>query len=78
MSYPRPQNATQKEEGMETLVHCRNCGEDTNRADWEAARRCCVHCGEAAGAVARGLDALAALRERMELELAWRPVAGHA
>jgi len=28
--------------------------------------------------MARGLDALAALRERMELELAWRPVPGHA
>ena len=78
MSYPNPQTASQKEARMETLVHCRNCGEDTNRADWEAARRCCVHCGESAGAVARGLDALAALRERLELELAWRPVAGHA
>jgi len=63
---------------METIVHCRNCGEDTNRADWEAARCCCTHCGESAGAVARGLDALASLRQRMELELAWRPVAGHA
>ena len=50
---------------METIVHCRNCGEDTNRADWEAARRCCAHCGEATGAVARGLDALVALRERL-------------
>ena len=78
MSYPLDQSARQKEEIMETIVHCRSCGEDTNRADWEAARRCCVHCGEASGAVARGLDALAALRERMELELAWRPVAGHA
>jgi hypothetical protein len=28
--------------------------------------------------MARGLDALALLRERMELELAWRPVVGHA
>jgi len=28
--------------------------------------------------VARGWDALALLRERMELELAWRPVTGHA
>jgi len=28
--------------------------------------------------MARGLDALASLRERMELELAWRPMAGHA
>ena len=63
---------------METLVHCRNCGEDSNRADWEAARQCCVHCGEAPGAMARGLDALATLRARMELELAWRPVVGHA
>jgi len=63
---------------METLVHCRHCGEDTNRPDWEAARRACVHCGEATGTMARSLDALAALRERMELELAWRPVAGHA
>lgn len=78
MSYPWRQTASQKEEGMETLVHCRNCGEDTNRADWEAARRCCAHCGETAGAVARGLDALATLRERLELELAWRPVTGHA
>jgi len=63
---------------METLVHCRNCGEDTNRADWEAAQNRCAHCGETAGAVARSLDALAALRERLELELAWRPVTGHA
>ena len=63
---------------METLVHCRSCGEDSNRADWEAARRCCVHCGEASGTMARGREALMALRERMELELAWRPVAGHA
>ena len=78
MSYPMKQTARQKEEVMETIVHCRSCGEDTNRADWEAARRCCVHCGEAAGTMARSLDALAALRERMELELAWRPVAGHA
>ena len=37
-----------------------------------------AHCGEPTGAMARGLDALASLRERMELELAWRPVAGHA
>jgi ribosomal protein L37E len=63
---------------METLVHCRTCGEDSNRADWEAARRCCAHCGEAASPMARGLDALAALRERLELELAWRPVNSHA
>ena len=78
MSYPKPQTASQKEERMETMVHCRSCGEDTNRADWEAVRRCCPHCGEPTGAMARGLDALVALRERMELELAWRPVAGHA
>jgi len=78
MSYPQGQTASQKEEGMETIVHCRSCGEDTNRADWEAARCCCAHCGESAGAVARGLDALASLRQRMELELAWRPVPGHA
>ena len=62
---------------METLVHCRNCGEDTNRADWEAARRSCAHCGEPVGTLSRGLEALAALRDRMELELAWRPVVGH-
>ena len=78
MSYPVPQTASQKEEGMETIVHCRSCGEDTNRPDWEAARRCCAHCGEPIGPVARGWEALANLRERMELELAWRPVAGHA
>ena len=78
MSYPCAQSASQKEDRMETLVHCRNCGEDTNRADFEAARGCCPHCGETAGPVARGLDALAALRARMELELAWRPVPGHA
>ena len=78
MSYPILQTASQKEKLMETIIHCRSCGEDTNRADWEAARRCCAHCGEATGAMARGLDALASLRERMELELAWRPVAGHA
>ena len=63
---------------METLIHCRSCGEDTNRADYEAARGRCVHCGESAGAVARGQDTLGALRERLELELAWRPVAVHA
>ena len=78
MSYPLPQTASQKEERMETLVHCRNCGEDANRADWEAARWCCTHCGETVGTMSRGLEALAALRERMELELAWRPVPGHA
>ncbi len=78
MSYPKAQTASQKEALMETLVHCRSCGEDSNRADWEAARSCCAHCGAPAGAVARGLDALAALRERMELELAWRPVPSHA
>ena len=63
---------------METLVHCRSCGEDTNRPDWEAARGCCAHCGESSGAVHRGLGALAALRERLELELAWRPEGSHA
>lgn len=63
---------------METIVHCRTCGEDSNRPDWEAARQCCAHCGAAPGAMARGLDALANLRERLELELAWRPVPGHA
>jgi len=78
MSYPTHQTASQKEECMETIVHCRSCGEDTNRADWEAARKCCAHCGESTGVVARGWDALALLRERMELELAWRPVTGHA
>ena len=78
MSYPIPQTASQKEERMETIVHCRNCGEDTNRADWEAARKCCAHCGESTGVAARGWDALALLRERMELELAWRPVGSHA
>jgi len=78
MSYPKAQCASQKEDHMETLVHCRKCGEDANRADYEAARRCCPHCGEPSSPVARGLDALTALRERMELELAWRPVPGHA
>lgn len=63
---------------METLIHCRNCGEDSNQADWEAARRCCTHCGEATGSLARGLEALAWLRSRMELELAWRPEGSHA
>ncbi|NBR46385.1 MAG: hypothetical protein EBT68_04630 [Verrucomicrobia bacterium] len=63
---------------METLVHCRSCGEDTNRPDWEAARGCCAHCGEPSGAVLRGWGALAALRERLELELAWRPEGSHA
>jgi len=27
---------------METLVQCRSCGEDTNRADWEARWRPCA------------------------------------
>jgi len=63
---------------METWVHCRRCGEDTNRADWEAGRGCCAHCGEATGAMGRGLEALTALRERLELELVWRPGVGHA
>ncbi len=63
---------------METIIHCRNCGEDANRADWEAAQGCCTHCGEPSGTIARGRDALAALRERLELELVWRPVTRHA
>ena len=78
MSYHVGHPARKKEVRMETLVHCRHCGEDSNRADWEAERRCCMHCGEPAGTMARGLEALAALRERMELELVWRPVHGHA
>jgi hypothetical protein len=64
---------------METLMHCRSCGEDTNRADWEAAGACCAHCGEnTGGTISRGMDALASLRRRLELELVWRPVTGHA
>ena len=64
---------------METLLHCHHCGEDTNRADWEAAHECCAHCGEATGGMlSRGLGRLAALRTRLELELAWRPVNSHA
>ena len=44
---------------METLVQCRSCGEDNNRADWEAAGSCCAHCGETTGGtIGRGLDAL--------------------
>lgn len=64
---------------METLMHCRSCGEDTNRADWEAAGACCTHCGEiTGGTISRGLDALASLRRRLELELVLRPVTSHA
>jgi hypothetical protein len=64
---------------METLVQCRSCGEDTNPADWEAADSCCAHCGETTGGtIHRGLDALASLRRRLELELVWRPVTSHA
>jgi hypothetical protein len=64
---------------METLVQCRSCGEDTNRADWEAAGSACAHCGEiTGGTIHRGLDALASLRRRLELELVWRPVTNHA
>ena len=64
---------------METLMHCRSCGEDSNRADWEAARACCAHCGETSGGtISRGLEALVALRRRLELELVWRPVTSHA
>ena len=55
---------------MESLIQCRACGEDTNRADWEAARSCCAHCGEnTGGTLIRGLDALASLRHRLELTL---------
>jgi hypothetical protein len=64
---------------METLVQCKSCGEDSNRPDWEAAGACCAHCGETtARTISRGLDALVALRRRLELELVWRPVASHA
>ena len=64
---------------METLVQCRSCGEDTNRADWEATGSRCAHCGEnTGGSFSRGLDALASMRRRLELELVWRPVASHA
>jgi hypothetical protein len=64
---------------METLVQCESCGEDSNRADWEAAGGDCVHCGETAvrNSVGR-LGPLSALRRRLELELVWRPVASHA
>ena len=63
---------------MESLIQCRACGEDTNRADWEAARACCAHCGEnTGGTLSRGLDALASLRHRLELELVWRPELSH-
>ncbi|MCX6934960.1 MAG: hypothetical protein NTZ01_01995 [Verrucomicrobia bacterium] len=64
---------------METLMHCRSCGEDTNLADWEATGARCCHCGETTeGNLRRGLDALASLRRRLELELVWRPVTSHA
>jgi len=64
---------------METIIQCRNCGEDTNRADWEASHANCIHCGEATeGVIRRGLGSLAALRTRLELELVWRPVSTHA
>lgn len=48
---------------METLVQCRSCGEDTNRADWEAVGSCCAHCGENGEALAGGWTR-------------WRPCAG--
>ena len=64
---------------METLMHCRSCGEDTNRADWEASGACCGHCGESTeGNLRRGLEALASLRRRLELDLVWRPGTSHA
>jgi len=64
---------------METIMQCKACGEDTNRADWEAARKCCAHCGEPTeDIVSRGWGRLASLRSRLELELVWRPVAHHA
>lgn len=64
---------------METLVQCRSCGEDTNRADWEATGACCAHCGEKTGGTfSRGREALASLRRRLELELVWRPGTSHA
>jgi len=64
---------------METIVQCKSCGEDSNRADWEAAGACCAHCGETTGGtISRGLDALVALRRRLELELVLRPVTSHA
>ncbi|NCY21419.1 hypothetical protein EBX31_05625 [bacterium] len=64
---------------METLVQCESCGEDSNRADWEAAGGDCVHCGETAiGNAGQRISALTALRRRLELELVWRPVVSHA
>jgi len=64
---------------METIMQCRSCGEDTNRADWEAARECCAHCGEPTERVwSRGWQQLASLRSRLELELVWKPELRHA
>jgi ribosomal protein L37E len=64
---------------METIMQCRSCGEDANRADWEAARDCCPHCGEPSKRVVRsGLESLSFIRQRLELELVWRPAVGHA
>jgi len=76
---PSGPDCKKKGETMETIMQCRACGEDTNRADWEAAQECCAHCGEATeGIVWRGLGRLSSLRQRLELELVWRPVARHA
>lgn len=64
---------------METIVQCRACGEDANRADWEASRGCCAHCGEPADHRFRyGWERLASLRSRLELEQIWRPGVCHA
>ncbi|NCW27647.1 MAG: hypothetical protein EBV83_05035 [Verrucomicrobia bacterium] len=64
---------------METIMQCKACGEDNNRADWEAARECCAHCGEPAEKpLNRGWGRLASLRSRLELDLLWRPEVRHA
>ena len=64
---------------METIMQCRTCGEDTNRADWEAARECCAHCGEPMENYAiRGWGRLASLRSRLELDLVWKQGVQHA
>jgi rRNA maturation protein Nop10 len=66
--------ATTKGKNMNTLIHCPECGEDTNVADWLALRNCCAHCGAETHPVRprvhRGLVPLVRLRKRLALEMA--------
>lgn len=57
---------------METLIHCPECHEDMNSADWEANNSCCTHCGSEVGSWHEqrreyDLKPLARVHRRLEL-----------